>query len=196
MSDPLCGVCAAEPKKYKCPTCALPYCSIPCFKLHKTTHPEPTTPAPQPSAELALPQPPPPAPIPRYLRRKTDFSVLAADPKFRGLLKLYPTLLPALQRVYAATIEPDPEDERRRRMTRGGFRGRGTRGRGIGRGRGPGGFDDREGKWTQKKGDADGMSMLKGLRHGNAGGKDQEAMAAFVGLVDEIFGAKEKVEEG
>lgn len=24
MSDPLCGVCNAEPKKYKCPTCALP----------------------------------------------------------------------------------------------------------------------------------------------------------------------------
>jgi hypothetical protein len=65
-----------------------------------------------------------------------------------------------------------------------------------GRGRGRGGFDDREGRWTQKKGDADGMRMLKGLRDGKSGDKEMEGMAAFVGLVDEIFGPKEKIEEG
>ncbi|VVT46683.1 uncharacterized protein SAPINGB_P001335 [Magnusiomyces paraingens] len=31
-----CGVCHAVPPKYKCPRCALPYCSLVCFKAHKT----------------------------------------------------------------------------------------------------------------------------------------------------------------
>jgi hypothetical protein len=65
--------------------------------------------------------------------------------------------------------------------------------RGRGRGRGRGGFnDDREGRWTQKKGDADGMKMLKGLRDGNNGDKEKEGMAAFGMLVEEIFGGKEE----
>jgi hypothetical protein len=165
-------------------------CSIVCFKLHKIAHPEPTTLRPL-VTEIALPQPPPAAPIPRYLKKKTDFSVLAANPKFQNLLKTYPTLLPTLQRVYAATIEPDPVDQARQR--RGGSRGRGMRGRGRGRGRG--GFDDREGRWTQKKGDADGMKMLKGLRDGKSGEKEMEGMKAYAGLVEEVFGNKEG-EEG
>jgi hypothetical protein len=66
--------------------------------------------------------------------------------------------------------------------------------RGRGRGRGRGGFDDREGRWTQKKGDADGMKMLKGLRDGKSGEKEKEAMAAFGQLIEEVFG--DKVEEG
>ena len=165
--------------------------------MHKVTHPEPSsTPTPSAPTEPILPQPPPPAPIPRYLKKKTDFSALATNPKFQELLKSYPTLLPTLQRVYATTIEPDPEDEaRRRRFSRGGFRGRGTRGRGRGRG-GFGGFDEREERWTQKKGDADGMRLLKGLRDGKAGDKEQEGMLAFVQLVDETFGEGERKEEG
>jgi hypothetical protein len=124
---------------------------------------------------VSLPQPPTPPPVPRYLKKKTDFSVLATNPKFQDLLKTYPALLPTLQRVYATTIEPDPED---RRMGRGGFRGRGMRGRGRGRGRG--GFnDDREGRWNQKKGDADALKMLKGLRDGKSGDKEKEGMVAF-----------------
>ncbi len=38
MAEPkpvLCGVCGLQPKKYKCPTCAVVYCSAPCFKAHK-----------------------------------------------------------------------------------------------------------------------------------------------------------------
>ncbi|KAF2829987.1 hypothetical protein CC86DRAFT_392010 [Ophiobolus disseminans] len=197
MAELLCGVCNTEPKKYKCPTCGLPYCSLQCFKSHKPTHPEPTS-APTLSAptEPILPQPPLPPPPPRYLKKKTDFTVLATNPKFQDLLKSYPTLLPTLRRVYATTIEPDPEDEaRRRRFARGGFRGRGTRGRGRGRG-GFGGFDDREERWTQKKGDADAMRMLKGLRDGKAGDREKEGMLAFVQLVDEVFGEGEKLAEG
>jgi hypothetical protein len=167
-------------------------CSLPCFKLHKTTHPEPIASTPQTEPSPSLPQPPTPPPIPRYLKKKTDFSALATNPKFQDLLKTYPTLLPTLQRVYATTIEPDPEEEaQRRRMGRGGFRGRGMRGRGRGRGRG--GFnDDREGRWTQKKGDADGMKMLKGLRDGKSGDKEKDGMVAFGMLVEEMFGEKEE----
>ena len=33
----LCGVCKVNEKKYKCPACLLPYCSIECFKTHKAT---------------------------------------------------------------------------------------------------------------------------------------------------------------
>tara|TARA_R110002003_G_scaffold9_42_gene789 strand:- start:221 stop:823 length:603 start_codon:yes stop_codon:yes gene_type:complete len=171
-------------------------CSLQCFKTHKATHPEPTTTPSSTSEPVVLPQPPPPAPIPRYLKKRLDFSTLATNPKFQDLLKTYPTLLPTLQRVYAATIEPDPEEGAgRRRFNRGGFRGRGSRGRGRGRG-GFGGFDDREAKWTQKKGDADGMRLLKGLRDGKSGDKEKDGMAAFVQLVEEVFGEGDKMEEG
>ncbi|KAH7090247.1 hypothetical protein FB567DRAFT_286665 [Paraphoma chrysanthemicola] len=192
MAEVLCGVCNNEPKKYKCPTCALPYCSLSCYRTHKTTHTEPTTAPSSTNETVVLPQPPPPAPIPRYLKKRIDFSTLATSPRFQDLLKTYPTLLPTLQRVYATTIEPDPEDEtRRQRMNRGGFRGRGSRGRGRGRG----GFDEKEGRWTQKKGDADGMRMLKGLRDGKSGDKEKDGMAAFVQLVEEMFGSGDKMEQ-
>jgi hypothetical protein len=68
--------------------------------------------------------------------------------------------------------------------------------RGRGRGRGRGGFDDREGRWTQKKGDADGMKMLKGLRDGKNGDKETDGMKAFVGLVEEVFGTGSGEVEG
>ena len=99
-------------------------------------------------------------------------------------------MLPTLQRVYATTIEPDPEDEARRRRARNSFRGRGTRGRG--RGRGGFGFDNREERWTQKKGDADALRMLKDLRDGEVGDREKEGMAMFVQLVDEVFGGREE----
>jgi hypothetical protein len=64
-------------------------------------------------------------------------------------------------------------------------------GRGRGRG-GFGGFEDREERWSQKKGDADGMRLLKGLREGKTGEREKEGMLAFVGLVEDVFGAKEE----
>jgi hypothetical protein len=142
------------------------------------------------------PPPPPPPPIPRYLKKKADFSVLASDPKFRELLETYPRLLPTLQRVYAATIEPDPEDEaRRRRFTKGSFRGRGSRGRGRG-GRFGGLNEGKEGRWSQKKGDADGLRELKKIRDGESEERDKEAMAAFSILIEELVRGSEKKEEG
>ncbi|KAF3048101.1 hypothetical protein E8E12_010334 [Didymella heteroderae] len=186
MAEALCGVCNSEPRKYKCPSCAIPYCSLLCFKEHKPVHANdaPTLVAP---VEPEIPQPPPPAPIPRYLKKKTDYSVLATNPKFQELLKQYPALLPTLQRVYAATIEPD-EDDRPRRGGRGGFRGRGSRGRGRGRG---GRYDDTPHRWTQKQGDNDAMKILKGYREREDTDKEMQAMTAFLQLVEETFGDAE-----
>ena len=31
----LCSVCRRDERKYKCPVCVAPYCSLPCFKSHK-----------------------------------------------------------------------------------------------------------------------------------------------------------------
>ncbi|KAH7627029.1 hypothetical protein B0T09DRAFT_38301 [Sordaria sp. MPI-SDFR-AT-0083] len=48
-----CGICQAQPGKYRCPRCPLMYCSVACNKSHKENHPpvsEPTpTQKPQPT---------------------------------------------------------------------------------------------------------------------------------------------------
>ena len=35
MVSLLCAVCKTVEKKYKCPVCGIPYCSLGCFKVHK-----------------------------------------------------------------------------------------------------------------------------------------------------------------
>ncbi|ORY13645.1 hypothetical protein BCR34DRAFT_480788 [Clohesyomyces aquaticus] len=192
MASVLCGVCNTEPKKYKCPTCALPYCSLPCFKDHKRIHPSTSTPlsARQPSPP-AIPEPPPPPPAPKYIKKKRDFTLLTSNPRYQELLKTHPALLASLQRIYAATIEPEPDDDaqptaRHAQGGRGRGRGRGDRGKGRGGGR----FAGQEGrvwKWTQKKGDADAMRLLKRLREGKEGGKEQDAIVEFARMVSETF---------
>lgn len=178
-------------------------CSLACFKLHKPAHEgsDATAPNTTPKPSLVeIPQPPPPAPIPKYLRQKVDWSVLASNPKFAELLKTYPSLLPALQRVYAKTIEPDPEDQPR--SYAGNFRGGNYRGRGRGRGdrgRGRGDRfrnDDTPRRWTEKKGDADAMRMLKKTREQDKNDEEKEAMAAFVSLIEEVSGEGTNPEGG
>ncbi|KAH9865135.1 hypothetical protein IAQ61_009082 [Plenodomus lingam] len=163
-----------------------------CFKPHKLAHPvsdEPT----QPKIYVpSLPQPPPPAPTPRYPKPQTDFSALVTNPKFQDLLKSHPTLLTTLQRIYAKTIEPDPDDEVR--PFRQSFRGRGSRGRG--RGGRWGGHNDRPAKWTPKKGDADAMGLMKGIREGKGRDKEKEGLADFLLLVEDMFGEGDKMDEG
>jgi hypothetical protein len=173
----------------------IPSCSIPCFKQHKVTHTD-TAPT-SPTTTLNLPNPPPPKPLPKYLRSRIDFSQLATNPKFRDLLNRHTSLLPTLQRIYAATIEPDPDEVRSQRAVqtwRG--RGRGSRGRGFGRGgfgggRGARGGRDEPPKWTQKKGDGDALRGLKRIREGGNGDGEREGIGEFVRLVEEMFGEKE-----
>ncbi|KAF1948430.1 hypothetical protein CC80DRAFT_431618 [Byssothecium circinans] len=189
MAETLCGVCHTAQKKYKCPTCALPYCSIPCFKLHKPTHANETpTPAPTVPPEPDIPKPLPPKPLPKYLQSTRDFSLIATNPKYENLLKMHPSLLPTLQKVYAKTIEPYPEEVNRR----GGYRGRGFGGRGRGRGRGGWhGNRDEVRKWTEKKGDADAMRLMKKIREGENGDDEMAALSEFVRLVQEVPTSKD-----
>ena len=37
---PTCEVCTTEPSKYRCPKCNTEYCSLACFKTHKSSAPE------------------------------------------------------------------------------------------------------------------------------------------------------------
>lgn len=41
----VCSVCQKAVSKYKCPTCLIPYCSLDCCKIHKSTPCSPATPA-------------------------------------------------------------------------------------------------------------------------------------------------------
>ena len=168
-------------------------CSVLCFREHKRTHldaegtPVPAA-SPQPVVQIELPATAPP-PVPAYLRTRTDFSRLATDVQFQTLLRTHPTLLPALQRIYAATIEPDPEDAPRGTRGRGAFRGargrRGANGRGGGRHHTP--------KWTPQQGDRDALRMLKKLRQ-ESNAEDAGSLGDFVRLVDERYGEAKRTE--
>lgn len=81
-------------------------------------------------------------------------------------------------------------------MGRQAFRGRGSRGRGRGRGRGGrwNSRDEEPKRWTQKKGDADAMGLLKGIRDGKGREKEGDAMEEFSRLVEDIFGESDKKE--
>ncbi|KAK8248361.1 hypothetical protein HDK77DRAFT_442236, partial [Phyllosticta capitalensis] len=49
-----CGVCADQPPKYKCPSCELRYCSLACYKTHKSsTHGDPASTASAPFASTS-----------------------------------------------------------------------------------------------------------------------------------------------
>uniref|UniRef100_A0A182JGA0 HIT-type domain-containing protein n=1 Tax=Anopheles atroparvus TaxID=41427 RepID=A0A182JGA0_ANOAO len=41
--DRKCGICKANDRKYKCKTCNIPYCSVPCYKTHQEQPCEPAT---------------------------------------------------------------------------------------------------------------------------------------------------------
>ncbi|KAF2272815.1 uncharacterized protein EI97DRAFT_196924 [Westerdykella ornata] len=204
MAEQLCRVCNAQPRKYKCPTCSLPYCSLACFKLHKEKHlgedaaSSNTTHTPT-AHEVHIPEPPAPPPVPRYIKQQIDYSALGTNPKFRELLQTHTTLLPLLQRIYAATIEPDRDDQIPAHNTwrsgrgRGQTRGDGNRGRGRGRGRGSSYTAFNPPKWTPKRGDAHGLRLLKRYRDGQGTAEEKEAIDAFVSFVEESLLGEQEV---
>lgn len=166
-------------------------CSLACFKAHKPVH-ETSESAPTPSQPVVTSSeaPPPPAPTsrPRPVKTAPDFSQLSSNPRFQALISAHPSLLLSLQRVYAATLEPD-SDNPRGGGGRGNYRGRGDRGGWRGRG----GFaqDSSKPSWTQDKGDAKGMKLLARYREGEEGEEEEAVMAEFVNLVQELFGSEQ-----
>ncbi|KAM5355600.1 hypothetical protein ACJ41O_002246 [Fusarium nematophilum] len=103
----LCGVCNANPPKYKCPRCYLPYCSVACNKTHRENHPPDPEPKPQPEQPLPsgsqtrLPQPYDPS---------NPFRALESSDKLRLLFQKYPNLPYQLLQIHEATLPP-PESK-------------------------------------------------------------------------------------
>ncbi|KAF2720643.1 hypothetical protein K431DRAFT_205900, partial [Polychaeton citri CBS 116435] len=211
-----CEICTQQPSKYKCPQCALRYCSLDCYKTHKPTHPEPPPSALTTSSSASEAFKLPPRDRPGTTRRiaKPTFEDFEADPELSRLLRRYPQLKAQLGAVYAMTLEPGVEDMRGwNRVPKeftansiGGSGGGGRRGRGRGgRGRGMGRMverrrwfdaekeDDRQmGVWTKEKGDKEGLGILRRGRAGGNGRTDEEERAEgfreFVELCQLRFG--------
>ncbi|KAF2479153.1 hypothetical protein BDY17DRAFT_356557 [Neohortaea acidophila] len=193
-----CGVCLDKDSKYKCPVCELRYCSLACYKTHKSTHENDNAGEEGPEKKLPTLRD---RPGTTQRAPKVDFTNFEADKDFQRLLARYPLLKVQLQTIYGLTLEPGPDEARswNRRPLPGfappSFIARGGRGRGRGTGRrgmndrgGRGGYDnaseERErGPWTQAKGDKEAVGVLAKMRTGNVGGEDvAEGMKEFIQL--------------
>lgn len=164
-------------------------CSVPCSKIHKTSHGNENDKEIVPSAPPALQQQ-----EPAYQLTQTtlqpEFEGFENDPELKRLLSRFPHLQHELQLVYGVTIEPGPDEvhtwARQKWLDDGSAQqqSRAMRSRG-GRGRGRGGFrggyrgghgnqaDDlpfaerQHGPWTQSKGDKQGLDLLRKLQDVN-----------------------------
>ncbi|KAI9777346.1 MAG: hypothetical protein M1839_008954 [Geoglossum umbratile] len=163
-------------------------CSLPCYKIHRETHPEgppqPEPPTPQPGLSQdrdATPQEDktglngaPPAAA--AATAGNQFAALSSSPELLTLFQKHPTLRPQLQQIFAALSKPPPppsspggpRDQGRARLGRGEFQGRG-------RGRGGGHL------WTPERGAMDGLACLKGMRE--LDGAEGEGVREFALLV-------------
>ncbi|KAF2762252.1 hypothetical protein EJ05DRAFT_202419 [Pseudovirgaria hyperparasitica] len=184
-----CGICEKEVSKYKCPTCAIPYCSLTCYKPHKAAHATDTIPELQhEDQEEAQPDHDTPAPQ-GYASWPPDFSALPVNPKLENLLSQYPNLKDQLRSIFLKTFEPPTQDQNDSSSFRG--RGRGGRyrnGRGTFRGRGRGGHG--HGPWTKEKGDKAALYHMQQIENSNSEGS--ESLQAFVETVSELY-EKEKI---
>ncbi|KAK4115783.1 hypothetical protein N656DRAFT_826922 [Canariomyces notabilis] len=104
----LCGVCSAQPGKYKCPRCSMPYCSVACNKQHKENHPpDPPPPERQPEAQN-------PTPTQESAAATDDdpYTILLDHREaFARLFQKYPTLAAELNRIQQATLPPPAADD-------------------------------------------------------------------------------------
>ncbi|KAK4667423.1 hypothetical protein QC763_309120 [Podospora pseudopauciseta] len=99
----LCAVCNTQPGKYKCPRpgCAMPYCSIPCHKSHKSNHP------PDPPAPTSQPTPQTTAPNPSQQTNNDPYRILLDHAHvFQRLVKKYPSLPFVLDSIHSQTLPP------------------------------------------------------------------------------------------
>ncbi|KXT07296.1 hypothetical protein AC578_407 [Pseudocercospora eumusae] len=192
-----CGVCHEQESKYKCKTCETRYCSIACYKSHKTTH--------EGEQEHTAPQPAPPATTTdnqklnhsKTAQRKSPYADFEHDPDFKLLMQRYPELYYELSAVFALTLEPGPDDQRTWRDSglfsepheqRSSFRGgRGGRSRNRG-GRQHGEHDEKlRGPWTREKGDRQAQDVMHRLRHVDDE-EVSEGMVEFIKLCGIKFG--------
>ncbi|KAG9229603.1 hypothetical protein BJ875DRAFT_387012 [Amylocarpus encephaloides] len=105
----MCGVCEAEESKYKCSACYLPYCSIPCVKIHKVNHPisetPPSPPVDKDEAPVSNPIPPRPGTV-SATGYKGPFAALDDSQELKLLFEKYPSLSAQLNTINTATLPP------------------------------------------------------------------------------------------
>ncbi|KAL8365035.1 hypothetical protein RB595_004038 [Gaeumannomyces hyphopodioides] len=102
----LCGVCQKRESSYKCPHCAIAYCSVACSHVHRVIHPADSLP-PKPPQPVRSGGAHPPRPAQKQSQQASHpFSVLDDSPELRRLFKKYPSLPAALEGIHEATLPP------------------------------------------------------------------------------------------
>ncbi|RDL39277.1 uncharacterized protein BP5553_03617 [Venustampulla echinocandica] len=160
----LCGVCNDRESKYKCSRCYLPYCSVACSTVHKTTHP-----ADEPAPVASTPIPSPPAETHgragtrAAAGSKGPFAPLDNSEELQELFKTYPRLKSHLQNIHNATLPP--ADDHAPSFPNGQQKRRGGK----------------QEAWNQDRGLQNGVKALNRARV--AYGKDGEGVREFSKLV-------------
>ncbi|KAG9248194.1 hypothetical protein BJ878DRAFT_77295 [Calycina marina] len=168
----VCGVCNESKAKYKCPQCNLPYCSVPCHKVHQPTHPplEPTVRALIPAPKKAI----------NGVARAGTRAGAVANPfsplddayaSFVNLFQQYPRLPQTLLEIERASQRPVTDAEARQQLdllTQYTF----EQGKGSAVKNRP---------WDQNRGNDGGVQALRNARR--VYGKDGEGMRQYGELV-------------
>ncbi|KAK1639501.1 hypothetical protein BDP81DRAFT_313594 [Colletotrichum phormii] len=166
----ICGVCHEKEGKYKCARCALPFCSVPCNKMHRENHPPDPEPAPKP--EPAVIDPPAPSAAAAYDPRN-PFSVLDDSDQLRYLFRRYPTLQVRLLEIFAAT-EPPPE-----------LQSTGSSLNDMMKARALAAANPKKEQWTHDVGIRKGKEALRRARA--ADGEDGEGVREYVELINHLM---------
>ncbi|RPB28097.1 hypothetical protein L211DRAFT_834102 [Terfezia boudieri ATCC MYA-4762] len=183
---PLCQLCNVAESRYKCPTCLMPYCSLACYKPHKTEHEANPAPAPieapatstavEPSSTAPSPPgssiPPPSAATAPTITPSTSTytSLLLTHPTLLAHLRSTPSLHSLLYQIYLATLEPPPSPQKPTNTPSNSYK--------ISK------HQKKTPIWTPPAGIAKGVKRLNKIREkGLAGGGDGGALEEFVGMV-------------
>ncbi|PSR82242.1 hypothetical protein BD289DRAFT_341238, partial [Coniella lustricola] len=168
----LCGICDVDAGKYKCPRCALPYCSVACFRSHKENHPPDPPKQPLPVK--------PPVNITEKSRKRNahPFSVLDDAPQLVQLFKRYPNLPSKLANINAATLPPKDEQQK---PSRGGLPWTLAQAPG---------YQSKKPKWTHDTGMKRGKEALRKAR--TDPGEDGDAVREYCELVLHLLSDQDK----
>ncbi|KAK3490736.1 uncharacterized protein B0T23DRAFT_168557 [Neurospora hispaniola] len=98
-----CGVCQAQPGKYRCPRCPLMYCSVACNKSHKVNHPPPSEVQPKPSTNTQQQQQ---QQQPQPIDTDPLAFLLPHAHHITRLLSKYPHLESRLNHILSQTLPP------------------------------------------------------------------------------------------
>ncbi|EFQ32201.1 HIT zinc finger [Colletotrichum graminicola] len=172
----MCGVCTEKEGKYKCTRCALPFCSVPCSKIHRENHP----PDPEPSAAAKIPSAGDPAHEPLQSDApkpprdpRSPFSVLDNSDQLRYLFRRYPGLQARLLDILAAT-EPPPE-----------MQSTGSSLNDMMKARAMAAANPKKEQWTHDVGIRNGKAALRKAR--DAAGEDGEGVREYIELINHLM---------